>query len=491
MPVFSRVTIEFLVDFEAGYSLSLKRRENGVNTLNTWTWVASRSSGFEVTEGTPTATSGERTAINFEAAYDLDFPTGFVTTQTTNEIQIDSETEGEDFISIRASDGSNTLVKGVAYNVTFENYVVPFDVSTVDKMLARSPHYVTTPFYLDTTTDATIKLKVYTGHFTNDEPASATQTITKIRPTVDYEEFNTNISDTVRNYLETAPDISTLSTTSLVDSGVNEVQWVRYTASYTDPSEELTEVTGFLAASDGYSEFLDGINFGFSGVLTSCERRKASEEGVIMLPFVNDGTYTQVVQTSTPTNEVSQTLPFTTSEESTDYVQYIITDVTDITSDSGIVYTFTLAAGGTEVYHYDIERKCRYDQFNIIFKNKYGFYDTVNMFAKSTETLMTESDIFVNNYVSNGSYSTNKHQNQKLNLTAKKSIVLNSGYIKEVENTLYEELLTSEYVWFYMEGTLTPVNVKTSNWTYKTRVNDSLIEYSIEFDYAYQLINNI
>jgi len=43
--------------------MSIKRRENGVNTLNTWTWVASRSSGFEVTAGTPTGKQGIRNAL--------------------------------------------------------------------------------------------------------------------------------------------------------------------------------------------------------------------------------------------------------------------------------------------------------------------------------------------------------------------------------------------------------------------------------------------
>lgn len=491
MPTFSRLTIEFLVDFSAGYSMSIKRRENGVNTLNTWTWVASRSSGFEVTAGTPTGNAGETAATNFKTAFDLDFPTGFVTATDVNDIQIDSETEGEDFIAIRASDGSNTLVKGVDYNATFENYVVPFDVSTVDKMLARSPYYVTTPFYLDTTTDATIELKIYTGHFTNDEPASATQTITKIRPTVDYEEFNTNISDTVRNYLETVPNINVGTGSVLLDSNTNEVQWVRYTASYTDPIENLTDVTGFLSASDGYSEFLDGVNFGFSGVLTSSERRKVYRGGVIIIPVVNDGTYSEVNVNSLPTDENNDTGTFITSEESVEFVKYVQIDVSDYPTDDTIFCTFTKTAGGTDVYYYDIIDDCRYPIKQIIFKNKYGFYDTLFMFSKSTESLMTDSDIFVNNYVSNGSYSTTKHQNQKLNLTAKKSIVCNSGHIKEAENSLYEELLTSEYVWFYDEGVLTPVNVKTSNWNYKTRINDSLIEYQIEFDYAYQLINNI
>lgn len=491
MPVFSRLTVEFLVDFTAGYQISIKRRLNGVNTLNTWTWVASRSSGFEVTAGTPTGNAGERAATNFKTAFDLDFLTGFVTATDVNDIQIDSETEGEDFISIRASDGTNTLVRGTHYNATFENYTVPFSVSTIDTMLTRSPHYVNTPFYVETTTASTIELKIYSGHFTNDEPSSATQTITKIRPTVDYEEFNTNISRVVANYLESVPNIDTNTGNLLVDSNANEVQWVRYTASYTDPIENLTDVTGFLGASDGYSEFLDGVNHSFSGVLTSSTRRKIYRNGVVILPVVNNGIYTSVDVKSLPTNENPSNQMFTTSEESTDFVKYAQIDVSDFTTDTSLLFIFNKAAGGTDEITYDIVDECRYPIKQIIFKNKYGFYDTLCMFAKSRDSLMTESDKFVNNYVANGTYSTTKHQNQKLNLTAQKSIVCNSGHIKEEENNLYEELMTSEYVWFYNSGNLIPINVKTSNWTYKTRVNDSLIEYQIEFDYAYQLINNI
>ena len=36
-----------------------------------------------------------------------------------------------------------------------------------------------------------------------------------------------------------------------------------------------------------------------------------------------------------------------------------------------------------------------------------------------------------------------------------------------------------------------PVVVKTSNMTFKTSLNDKLIEYTIEFEEAFDLINNI
>ena len=36
-----------------------------------------------------------------------------------------------------------------------------------------------------------------------------------------------------------------------------------------------------------------------------------------------------------------------------------------------------------------------------------------------------------------------------------------------------------------------PINVKTSNITYKTSLNDRLVEYTFDFDNSYDTINNI
>ena len=51
--------------------------------------------------------------------------------------------------------------------------------------------------------------------------------------------------------------------------------------------------------------------------------------------------------------------------------------------------------------------------------------------------------------------------------------------------------MLSEQVWIKKDGEILPINVKTSSLTYKTSVNDRLINYTIEFDYAFDKINNI
>lgn len=491
MPVYSTIEIEFLEDLVEDSSIKILRTIDGVaQAAETWTFVATRSGAYEVTTGTPTGTAGEVTSQNFESAFDLDKTTGYVTTQTTNTLLIESETEGENFAGFKIQDENGVpLVNGTDYNVTFSNYEPPLDLTTVDRMLARSPHYINTPFFFETTTSVTIGLKIYSGDFTADEPASDNITITKVRPTVDYEEFNTDISVAVRNYIENEPNLGDdLSAPDLLGNN-DSALWVKYTATYNDEVEDIADITGYLIASDGYGYYLDGVNPSFNGVLTNCTRRKLSRDGLLILPFINSGYFTNFSIESYPSSEVSYSTIPSASDYSDNFVVGCTFSLDILTSDTSLVATFT---GDEDVtITYDIIDECRYTPKNIVFKNKDGFFDVVTMFAKSKEDLMVEKDEFVNNYVSGGIYSTTKHQNQIINLTAKKTIVCNSGHIKEAENPLYEELMLSEYVWFYEDGELIPVKVNTNQFTYKTRINDSLIEYQIGFDYAYNLINNV
>jgi len=162
--------------------------------------------------------------------------------------------------------------------------------------------------------------------------------------------------------------------------------------------------------------------------------------------------------------------------------------VSNATTDGDV--TITMQPTGDTIT-YEIIDECRYNPIEVVFKNRYGVFEAVTLFKKSNTTLKTKNDEFVNNYVSGGTYSTTKHQYQKLNVTGKKSIKVNSGYIGELENALYEELLLSDLVYFYEDDALIPVNVATSSLEYKTRVNDSLVNYTIDFDYAYNIIQNI
>ena len=92
-------------------------------------------------------------------------------------------------------------------------------------------------------------------------------------------------------------------------------------------------------------------------------------------------------------------------------------------------------------------------------------------------------------------YTTNQnlteHQDKRFNIIANETITLNSGFVPESMNDTFKELLLSQYVWMVRSGETLPMNVEESSFTYKTGLNDRLINYTINLKYAFDTINNV
>jgi hypothetical protein len=73
----------------------------------------------------------------------------------------------------------------------------------------------------------------------------------------------------------------------------------------------------------------------------------------------------------------------------------------------------------------------------------------------------------------------------------KSKFKVNSGFIEESMNETVRQLLLSERVWMYSNEIFTPLNVAGKSLEYKTRQKDRLINYEIDFDYAFNEINSI
>jgi hypothetical protein len=139
----------------------------------------------------------------------------------------------------------------------------------------------------------------------------------------------------------------------------------------------------------------------------------------------------------------------------------------------------------------------------IIFINRYGVQQDLWFFLKETKTLARRNEGYKANILTYPStnnpatYSISNAPNRTFNTTAKQSFTLSSGYYSESANNFFEELLLSEYVWLSRTNKVTeadevvPVKVKKSSIAFKTSVNDKLIEYTIEFEEAFDYINNI
>jgi len=180
--------------------------------------------------------------------------------------------------------------------------------------------------------------------------------------------------------------------------------------------------------------------------------------------------------------------------------------IPSITSLSGLVAT-SFTASDTSITNVDgvvcnIKRiDCtKYGEGNrIIYINKYGAQQDLWFFLKETRNLARTNEGYKSNtitYPSGGAtYSIQDAPNKVFNTQAKQTHTLSSGYYPEFANEQFEELLLSEFIWWSTfkkgSGIIIPVKVKTSSVAFKTSVNDRLIQYTIEFEEAFDYINNI
>jgi len=138
----------------------------------------------------------------------------------------------------------------------------------------------------------------------------------------------------------------------------------------------------------------------------------------------------------------------------------------------------------------------KYEPIRVTFVNKYGALQDLYFTRRSNESLNIKKEGYKASVMdfANFSYDTSEHQMRTLNLVGNDSITLNTDYIDESCNEHIKQLMLSEQVWMTRltdEEKIVPLKLKTQSLQLKKRVNDKLVQYSMEFDVAADKINNI
>lgn len=372
------------------------------------------------------------------------------------------------------------------------------------KINVRSPYFIRFSYsglsYVD------LDLTIWDG--AEGTIPSATYTFSKtIVGSNDYVIFE--IADYIRDYIVTEYGSSD------VDQTTNAV-WVTYTAELYNSSDVLLDTVTInstpLLAVDGYGVFSDGINPNLSDDLLQSNTDiyyndgddivfAVYDEGVTQVQL-GDGNITSVYweqvsdywneyEVGWDTGSVEQTIGDST-DSSAKIVYIKITDTENL--DDGETITLTLSPSGTKTLTLHKICEPKYSPYKVVFYNKFGAMQDLTFFKRSQTTLNVSSDTFKRNIVdfsSTPTYNTSKHQIKSFNVNAKETIQLNSGFLPENFNELIEQLLLSEEVWINDGSTVLPVRPATSSLTYKKNVNDKLISYTLDFEYAFDKINNI
>ena len=179
-------------------------------------------------------------------------------------------------------------------------------------------------------------------------------------------------------------------------------------------------------------------------------------------------------------------------------IQYVIIEDTQLLADGDTVTFDTSVSGYTDkVITLRKVEECKFSPLNIIFYNKFGALQNIWYFKKSFTDINIRSEKFKNNILdiensgATPSYALSKHQEKKFMANGKESLTVNSGYYPEAYNEVVRQKMLAEQVWVDDITKVLPINLKSNSLRFKKSVNDKLITYTVQFDYAFDKINNI
>lgn len=247
-----------------------------------------------------------------------------------------------------------------------------------------------------------------------------------------------------------------------------------------------------LIAVNGYSKYINGVNFDIAadylGYLSPLKNNAVTE---VYLPFGEKRYIDVVIDSADNKTWVDYTVNGTTTTISVMgigegiemYKIPLSLNTTDEITDVRI-YQETL----TTEFNIRLKRICESKYTPVIcdFINEFGGWDFITFFKNKTESINTESKAF-SMYQKNWNYNQNVGQKKEFNFKQTKTIKLSTGYVPEYYNNLIESLLASQTV--LIDGE--PALVKTKSQTLKTKINQRLINYEIEFELNYNLINDM
>jgi hypothetical protein len=155
----------------------------------------------------------------------------------------------------------------------------------------------------------------------------------------------------------------------------------------------------------------------------------------------------------------------------------------------------SISIGGTTVF---VNRICqpKYEPYKITFINKFGALEDIYFSLVRRDSTSVKSETFKRNIVnSTGGYTPTDHVNTTFNVVGKDRFTMNTAYVSEDYNETMEQLLLSEKIWctsdLYSTPVVRPVKIVTKTLEKKTRLNDKLIQFEMEFEYANDKINNV
>lgn len=328
------------------------------------------------------------------------------------------------------------------------------------KIFIRSPYFIE----IDEAAQTTGKVELYIWNKESTKPSVPNHTLSKSVPSTNQNKLSWNVANYAKEFIKpVSPVVVSVPTEE------SDLTWCyMQVISYSDDVEVNDET---FVCLNGYTTYSGGYNYSTTDDIVPLTNINIKALRGVTAPYIN------VFVDSNDYNWSGDIDNFFSA--TTDGMWKLPVDFD--------TYQFGVDGSPTDFYYYS-EELCepKYTPVTCTFVNRYGGWQFLTFFKNSTEAIETEFKEF-SMLPSNVDYNVLQGQRRRFNHQGKQSIKCNTGWVPENYFELIQDLLLSEVV--LLNGK--PAVVKSKSSEKKTSLNNKVINYEIEFEYNYGLINDV
>jgi len=329
------------------------------------------------------------------------------------------------------------------------------------KIFVRSPYFIE----VDETGQTSAKIEVFLWNKGTTEPTTANYTLSKNIASATQTKIAWNVANYAKEFIK---PIASVSVSVPTEENVNTWCYMRV-VSYSDDVEVNDET---FVCLNGYTIYSGGYNQN------------------------NTDTIIPLVNTNIKLTTFSGFSYINVFIEESNNFQWVGQEDYNFTNSSASMWklpydydTYILKYdGSTNIFTIQTEQLCehKYTPLTCTFINRFGGWQYLTFFKANLQSIETTSKEF-QLLPSDINYNALQGQIKAFNKQGKQKVKCNTGWVDENYFELIQDLLLSETVLLDNK----PVIVKSQSSEYKTHLKDKNINYEIEFEYSFGLINDV
>jgi hypothetical protein len=321
------------------------------------------------------------------------------------------------------------------------------------KIFIRSPYFIE----IDEDDQTSAKVELFIWNKESTKPSTPTHTLSKNIASSTQTAISWNISNYAKEFIKPVAPVVVSVPTEESDLTWCFMQVISYSNDVEVNDETFVCLNGYTAYSSGYNQSNSNV------VVPLVNPAITFQKSASVVPYVNVfyeiGEYEIIgVGTLSVGESTMYKIPLTDDLNGDDYFEYNSTEVCEP----------------------------KYTPITCTYVNRFGGWQYLTFFKANMQSIEATSKEF-NMLPSAVNYNVLQGQRKRFNQQGKQTIKCNTGWVTENYFELIQDLLLSDTVLLNNK----PVVVKSQSSEYKTSLKDKNINYEIEFEYSFGLINDV